>query len=114
MQHLLEADARVTAVFAVNDPTAIGAMRAIWERGLRIPEDVAVVGAGPIKHGDLLKVPLTTVSWSTLELGRRAAELLLKQIEAVEPHNAQRVVLEPQLIVRRSCGSIAQVDDLLS
>ena len=71
----------VDAVFAANDPAALGAMKAIWEAGLKVPDDIAVVGAGDVAHGDLLRVPLTTVAWSKEELGRRAAELLLEQIE---------------------------------
>ena len=54
----------VDGVFAVNDPAAIGAMKAIWDAGLRVPEDVAVVGAGDVAHSDLIRVPLTTVRWS--------------------------------------------------
>ena len=60
----------MTALFAVNDPTAIGAMKAAWDLGRRTPEDLAIVGAGDIAHGDMLRVPLTTVSWSREDLGR--------------------------------------------
>jgi LacI family transcriptional regulator len=102
MQHLLEMQPRVDAVFAVNDPAAIGAMKAIWEAGLRIPEDIAVVGAGDIAHGDLLRVPLTTVSWSKEALGRQAAELLLDQMGPHPVGPFQRVVLPPRLVVRSS------------
>src|SRR5690606_4280796 len=77
MKRLLAVKPRIDAVFAANDPAAIGAMKAIWEAGLRIPQDIAVVGAGDIAHGDLLRVPLTTVAWSRKELGLNAAELLL-------------------------------------
>jgi DNA-binding LacI/PurR family transcriptional regulator len=59
---------------------AIGAMKAVWDAGLRIPEDIAIVGAGNIIHGDMLRVPLTTVTWSRHEMGTRAAELLLQQL----------------------------------
>ena len=68
---------RIDAVFAANDPSAIGAMKAIWEAGLRVPDDIAVVGVGDIALGDLLRVPLTTVGWSRMDQGRHAAELLL-------------------------------------
>jgi LacI family transcriptional regulator len=89
-------------VFAANDPAAIGAMKAIWEAGLRIPEDIAVVGAGDIAHGDMLRVPLTTVSWSKEALGRQAAELLLDQIGPHPVGPFKRVVLNPRLVVRSS------------
>jgi LacI family transcriptional regulator len=104
MQRLLAVTPRVDAVFAANDPAAIGAMRAIWEAGLRVPHDIAVVGAGNVAHGDLLRVPLTTVSWSREELGRQAAHLLLEQV-GPPPHGPfRRVVIPPSLVVRQSCG----------
>jgi len=57
------------AIFAVNDPTAIGAMNALHEAGIRVPDEVAVVGAGAIHYGVLLRVPLTTVDWDLTEMG---------------------------------------------
>ncbi len=83
---------------------ALGAMKAIWEAGLRVPHDVAVVGAGDVAHGDLLRVPLTTVAWSKEELGRRAAALLLDQIGPLPHGPFQRVVIPPSLVVRESSG----------
>ena len=105
MQQLLAVEPRVDAVFAANDPAAIGAMKAIWEAGGQVPEDVAVVGAGDVAHGDLLRVPLTTVAWSKEDLGRRAAELLLDQIDAHPSGPFQRVVIPPKLVVRESSGT---------
>jgi LacI family transcriptional regulator len=111
MKQLLALKPSVDAVFAANDPAAIGAMKAIWEAGLSVPDDVAIVGAGDVAHGDLLRVPLTTVSWSKNLLGRRAAELLLEQIgnqngnrraRSVGPF--RRVVIPPRLVIRKSCG----------
>jgi LacI family transcriptional regulator len=107
MQKLLGMKPRVDAVFAANDPSAIGAMKAIWDAGLRVPEDIAIVGAGDIALGDLLRVPLTTVSWSREDQGKAAAELLLERIgEDTEGGVArpQRVVISPKLVVRRSSG----------
>jgi LacI family transcriptional regulator len=100
---MLETQPRVDAVFAVNDPAAIGAMKAIWEAGLRVPEDIAVVGAGDVAYSDLIRVPLTTVRWSKGDVGRRAAELILDQIsggdEEVRP---RRVIIPPEIVVRAS------------
>ena len=56
-------------------------MKAIWDAGRRVPDDIAVVGAGDIALGDLLRVPLTTVSWSRDDQGSAAAELLLERID---------------------------------
>lgn len=104
MQRLLDAAPEVTAVFAVNDPAAIGAMKAVWERGLRIPEDISIVGAGDIAHGDMLKVPLTTVSWSRRDLGTRAAELILDQIENDSRGPFEKTIIPPQLVTRGSAA----------
>ena len=102
MTELLALTPRVDAVFAANDPAAIGAMKAVWAAGLRVPDDIAIVGAGDVAYGDMLRVPLTTVSWSKEELGRRAAELLLDQIGPHPDGPFQRVVIPPRLVVRGS------------
>ena len=104
MRHLLAMDPPVDAVFAANDPAALGAMKAIWEAGLAVPKDVAIVGAGDVAHGDLLRVPLTTVAWSKEALGRRAAELLLEQIGPLPRGPFRRIVIPPSLVVRESSG----------
>jgi LacI family transcriptional regulator len=107
MAKLLALRPRIDAVFAANDPSAIGAMKAIWDAGLRVPEDIAVVGAGHIALGDLLRVPLTTVSWSREDQGKAAAELLIDRVEAdpgATPAPPQRVVIPPALVIRRSSG----------
>jgi DNA-binding LacI/PurR family transcriptional regulator len=109
MKKLLALRPRVDGVFASNDPAAIGAMKAIWDAGLRVPEDVAVIGAGDIALGDLLRVPLSTVSWSRADEGRRAGELMVARLESDGDAKAQyrRVVIPPHLVVRRSSGGPA-------
>jgi LacI family transcriptional regulator len=102
MKRLLGLQPRVDAVFAVNDPAAIGAMKAIWEAGLRVPEDIAVVGVGDIAMVDMLRVPLTTVSWSRNEQGKNAAELLLNEIDSDGDNPPGRVIIPPRLVVRES------------
>jgi LacI family transcriptional regulator len=102
MTRLLAAHPEIDAVFAANDPTAIGAMKAIWETGRCVPEDIAVVGAGDVWHADLLRVPLTTVGWSKEELGKRAAELILDQIGPHPSGPFHRIIVPPRLVVRAS------------
>ncbi len=102
MKQLLTVRPRIDAVFAVNDPAAIGAMKAVWEAGLRVPDDIAVVGVGDIAHGDMLKVPLTTVSWSRKDQGLNAAELLLNGLDSDEKDPPRRVIIPPRLVVRES------------
>jgi LacI family transcriptional regulator len=104
MKRLLGMRPRIDAVFAANDPAAIGAMKAIWDAGLKVPDDLAVVGAGDITFGDLLRVPLTTVSWSRENQGRAAAELLLDRLSSESDARPRRVVIPPHLVVRRSSG----------
>ena len=97
------------AIFAANDAAAIGAMEALHEAGLDVPNDVAIVGAGNIHYGDMLRVPLTTVSWSTAAMGQSAAELLLELIQGTAISGENRhVTIPPELVVRRSCGSLKQ------
>jgi LacI family transcriptional regulator len=94
-----------TAIFAVNDPAAIGAMQAMTEAGLEIGKDIAIVGGGNIHYGDMLRVPLTTVSWSRSEMGQAAARLLIQLIEGAADSGHQKVILSPTLVIRESCGA---------
>ena len=75
------------------------------EVGLRAGRDVAIVGAGNIHYGDMLRVPLTTISWSRGEMGHLAAQMLIELIENGSPVKAKQVILPPELIVRSSCGA---------
>lgn len=94
-----------SAIFAANDPAAIGAMSAITEAGLRIPEDIAIVGGGNINYGDMLSVPLTTIAWSTSEMGQEAARLLIDLVEGKRGTKEQHIIVEPELVIRASCGA---------
>jgi LacI family transcriptional regulator len=107
MKKLLAVRPRLDAVFAANDPAAIGAMKAIWDAGLQVPDDIAIVGAGDIALGDLLRVPLTTVSWSREHEGKEAGRLLLDRIGPNPSEKFKSVVIPPRLIVRRSSGGPA-------
>jgi LacI family transcriptional regulator, galactose operon repressor len=95
-----------SAIFAANDPAAIGAMAAMSEAGLHVPDDVAFVGAGSIHYGDMLRVPLTTVSWSKAEMGQAAASLLLDLIDGKKKVRRHRTItVAPELVIRQSCGA---------
>jgi LacI family transcriptional regulator len=107
MKKLLSVQPRIDAVFAVNDPAAIGAMKAIWDAGLRVPEDIAVVGVGDIAMVDMLRVPLTTVSWSRKDQGLHAAQLLLDELDSNQDDEPpSRVIIPPRLVIRESSRSI--------
>lgn len=102
MKKLLRASERPDAVFAFNDPLAIGAMQTTLNAGLRIPEDVAVIGCGNLHFDDLLRVPLSSMDQQSAEIGRRTAEILLKLMETKEKPASKSVILEPRLIARAS------------
>lgn len=92
-----------TAIFGVADVLAIGAMRAIQARGLRVPEDMAIAGYDDIELAALVEPPLTTVAAPSYDMGVAAMSMLRRLIagEQVEP---RRVTLRTELVVRRSCG----------
>ena len=101
------AEERPTAVACFNDLVAMGVLRALAELGLSVPEDVSVVGFDDIQEAAYLPVPLTTVRVPKLEMGRRAAELLLRQLDASEAMLAERVVLETDLVLRGSTRALS-------
>lgn len=92
------------AVFAASDVTASGAMRAIFEAKLRVPDDVAVVGFDDLPLSAMTKVKLTTVRQPITRFGVKAVELLLDVIaNGTKP--ARHIILDTELIVRESCGA---------
>ncbi|MEU8109598.1 LacI family DNA-binding transcriptional regulator [Nonomuraea muscovyensis] len=99
-QRLLSAPARPTALFAVNDFTAIGAAGAARDHGLRMGEDIAIAGFNDIPLAAELPVPLTSVRSDMHEMGRRAARLLAGIIAGEGPVTSER--LAPTLVVRSS------------
>ena len=102
MRALLQTSPRPDGVFCYNDPIAIGAMKAVAEAGLRVPADVAIVGAGNVHYSDVLAVPLTTVDQQPDEIGRKASELLLEQIGRRQPNKPRKILLPPRLVARDS------------
>ena len=98
---LLQRGAAFDAVFAASDLIAIGAMRALASRGLRVPADVAVVGFDDIPMASFVNPPLTTVQQDT----RRAGELLVETLlNLIHGDRAQSIKLPATLVVRQSCG----------
>lgn len=102
MMKLLELEDRPTAVFARNDFTALGALNAIKRAGLRIPEDIAVVGYDDIPLAAHTSPALTTVRQPTREQGRAAAEFLLRRIEGDREQPRIEKSFDCKLIVRES------------
>lgn len=102
MQHLLALSPRPDGVFCFNDPVAMGAMQAVIDAGLRVPEDVAVVGCGNIHYAAFLRVPLTSVDQSSAILGENAARLALSLVGLKKPAPPRTVLLESSLVARAS------------
>jgi LacI family transcriptional regulator len=107
---LLDSGAEFTAIFAHSDRMAIGCMRALRDRGHRVPGDVAVVGFNDISLARYVEPPLTTVRYAGYELGQVCAKALLSLANgAASPADvvaeADRTSLSPRLIVRGSCGA---------
>jgi DNA-binding LacI/PurR family transcriptional regulator len=103
VRHLLEARDRPSAIFVASDTMAIGGYQAARDLDLQIPDDIAFVGYDDIAPATLLHPPLTTVRTSLQIFGRLSAQLLLDLIEQrVQP--PQRIVIEPELVIRGSSG----------
>lgn len=102
-QRLLASNTRFTALFAFNDVSAIGAVRALREAGLRVPQDVSVVGFDDVQSAAFQNPGLTTVRQPLRTMGMLAAEAVVQRITAPEEHPpAKQIVVDPELVVRES------------
>jgi LacI family transcriptional regulator/LacI family repressor for deo operon, udp, cdd, tsx, nupC, and nupG len=99
-------DRRPTAISCYNDLVAIGVCRAMTELGLRVPDDVSVIGFDDIALGQYLAVPLTTIRVPTFRMGQIAAEMLVQHIESKAVIPAQKAFLDAELVVRASTRAI--------
>lgn len=104
MKRLLRLNPRPTAVFAANDPMAVGAILACREAGLRVPEDISIVGAGNIEGQYDPNPFVTTLDWPREGLGQMAATLLIEAIERPSRKEPEIRILEPKLLIRQSTG----------
>ena len=102
MRSLLKLTPSPDGVFCHNDPIAFGAMKAVLDAGLRIPDDIAIIGCGNVRHSDRLRVPLSTIDQNSAAIGERAAKLALSLMESKTPLRPETILLEPKLVVRDS------------
>jgi LacI family transcriptional regulator len=100
-KQLLERKLPFTALFAYNDISALGAMRAFQEAGLRVPQDISVIGFDDIQGAAFSNPGLTTVRQPLADMGRLAAQTLLSRIEGATDCPAE-IPIEPELVVRQS------------
>jgi LacI family transcriptional regulator len=92
-----------SAIFAENDVLAIGILHGIKDSGLRVPDDIALVGFDDIAFSSYQEIQLSTINQPKEQMGRIAAEILIEEIESEQEHpEPRKVILEPELVVRES------------
>ena len=106
MQELLNLSNPPTAVFIIDDVIALGAMKAINEKGLKIPDDISIVGYGNHSAHLYSPIPLTTVDIHVRKTSRLSLEMLVEIIRGEEVKEPKLTII-PDLIIRKSCGAIA-------
>lgn len=102
MRQLLSLKRRPDGVFCFNDPLAMGAMSYALDQGVRIPEDIAIIGCGNLHYDDDLSVPLSSINQHSRRIGQEAARITLGILNSKIPPKPESMVLQPELIVRRS------------
>jgi LacI family transcriptional regulator len=105
MNRLLALKTRPDGVFCYNDPLAIGAIDCILEAGLRVPEDIAVIGCGNLHYDSSLRVALSSVNQHSRQMGEHAASLVLQLVESKTAVRPKTVILEAEIVVRQSTQS---------
>src|SRR5207237_3643415 len=88
------------AVFCANDLLALGLLRVLLQGGIKVPEDVAIIGYDDIEFSAAAAIPLSSIRQPTYQLGRIATDLLLDECDDPEGHAHQQVMFQPELVVR--------------
>lgn len=104
---LLEQDPRPTAIFSVNNLMTMGALKAIYEMNLKIPDDISIIGFDDMPWLSLINPPLTAIRQPVYEIGAEAARLLFSRINEEIENPPIHLVLKPELIVRGSTTRIS-------
>lgn len=102
VETLLARSFQPSAIFCANDLLALGVMRGLGQHGVKIPDDIALVGYDDVEFASMLSPALTSIRQPKYQLGRAAAELLLHEINATEKHQHSQIMYQPELIVRAS------------
>jgi DNA-binding LacI/PurR family transcriptional regulator len=108
MQNLLQLEERPTAVYVAGDYMAIGAIKAIREYGLKVPDDISVIGFDDIDVSQFVTPSLTTIKQNTVLLGKKASKMLIDQIE--DRSGITNRVVPVELVVRESCKKVSKYD----
>lgn len=93
-----------TAIFATNDYMALGTYQALVEEGVKIPEEMALVGFNDIEFTSMRGIELTTIGQKKYEMGALAVKRLVERIEGDRTQPPKEIILKPELIIRRTCG----------
>jgi DNA-binding LacI/PurR family transcriptional regulator len=99
-----------TAIVCFNDQQALSVITALKELDIKVPDDISIIGNDDVAYAKLYPVPLTTISAPQYEIGRRAAEILIKNIESHTLLPPERVILQTELIIRESTRAINKKD----
>ena len=102
MKQVLALSPRPDALFCFNDTIAIGAMLAAFEAGIRIPEDIAIVGCGNYHFSDTLRVPLSSVDQNTQEIGLQLAKMIFNLLKPAASQKPRKTIVTPTLVQRAS------------
>lgn len=103
---LLESGQKFTAVFATNDAMAIGCIRALHDNGIRVPDDVSVIGVDDIMLASVFEPALTTIAQPKYEAGRQAVEMLMDRLRGGYEDGPRQIQLDIQLIIRDSTAPL--------
>jgi LacI family transcriptional regulator len=102
IEDLLKRKVRPDGIFCYNDPLAIGAMERVLNEGLKVPDDIAIIGCGNLHYDSTLRVSLSSIDQQTALIGKYAGELLLKLVKAKTSMTPRTMILEPALVARSS------------
>ena len=102
---LLDHPNRPTAIFCANDEMAMACIHEIKSTGLRVPQDLSVIGFDDVRYAEILDPPLTTISQPAEEIGKRVMQRLLHEIEEGRSRNARPEIVPHQLIIRKSVAA---------
>jgi DNA-binding LacI/PurR family transcriptional regulator len=112
-EKLLSQKRKFTALVCFNDIAAIGAIRAVHDRGLRVPDDISVIGFDDIRAAAYISPSLTTIRQPLTEMGRFAAQCIVNRLNRTEDFREQ-IAFEPELIIRESTSSFTLHEQLSS
>lgn len=93
-----------TAIFATNDYMALGTYQAIVEEGIKVPEEIALIGFNDIEFASMKGIELTTIGQKKYEMGALAVKTLVERVEGAKVGPPKEIILEPELIIRKTCG----------